>query len=144
MTDSVTAPLGPVELMVVSLAGDGPSPEVIEALTAQVRAGTVRVLDFVVVAKTEAGDVEVSEVEFDQFGAAALDLAVPGLTGEEDIAILAEELPAGETAAIVAMELVWARDLGARLAAEGSEVIVSERIPSAVVNEIAALDDEGE
>lgn len=141
MTEYATAPLGPVELMVVSLAQAGPSPAVIEALAAQVQAGTVRVLDFVVVDKSDSGDVEVTEVELDALGGAALDLAVPGLTGDEDIAILAETLPPGGTAAIVALELVWARDLGARLAAEGSEVVASERIPSSVVNEIAALDD---
>lgn len=141
MTEYATAPLGPVELMVVSLAQGGPSPAVVDALSAQVQAGTVRVLDFVVVAKSDAGDVEVTEVELDALGGAALDLAVPGLTGDEDIAILAENLPAGGTAAIVALELVWARDLGARLAAEGSEMIASERIPSSVVNEIAAMDE---
>ncbi|GAA3954411.1 DUF6325 family protein [Gordonia caeni] len=141
MTEYATAPLGPVELMVVSLAQAGPSPAVIEALSAQVQAGTVRVLDFVVVDKSDSGDVEVTEVELDALGGAALDLAVPGLTGDEDIAILAETLPPGGTAAIVALELVWARDLGARLAAEGSEVVASERIPSSVVNEIAAMDD---
>ncbi|MFT4088848.1 MAG: DUF6325 family protein [Gordonia sp. (in: high G+C Gram-positive bacteria)] len=138
MTVSASTKLGPVELMVVALAGDGPSPEVIDALTAQVDAGVVRVLDFVVVSKSETGDVSITEVEFDD---AALDLVVPGLTGDDDIATLAENLGGGETAAIVALELVWARELGARLAAEGSGVIAAERIPSAVVNEIAELDD---
>lgn len=141
MTDSVAAPLGPVELMVVSLAPGGPSPELLAALAAQADAQTVRVLDFVVVHKTEAGDVEVTELELDALGGAALELAVPGLTGDEDIALLAETLVAGETSAIVALELVWARELGARLAAEGSEVIAAERIPASVVNEIAALHD---
>lgn len=133
-------PYGPVELMVVSLTPGGPSPEVMGALEAQVQAGTVRVLDFVVVAKDALGEVTVTELELDAIGGAVLDLALPGLTGEEDIALLAESLEGGETAAIVALELVWARDLGARLAAEGSEVIAAERIPSAVVNEIAALE----
>ncbi len=117
----------------------GPSPELLAALAAQVDAQTVRVLDFVVVHKTEAGDVEVTQLELDALGGAALELAVPGLTGDEDIALLAETLVAGETSAIVALELVWARELGARLAAEGSEVIAAERIPASVVNEIAAL-----
>ncbi|MEZ5212911.1 MULTISPECIES: DUF6325 family protein [unclassified Gordonia (in: high G+C Gram-positive bacteria)] len=141
MSNPAAGTLGPVELMVVSLAQPAPSPEVIGALVAQVEAGVVRVLDFVVVTKSVAGDVEVTEVEFDALGATALDLAVPGLTGDEDIEVLAETLEPGATAAIVALELVWARELGARLAAEGSEVVASERIPSVVVNEIAALAD---
>ena len=130
MSNPAAGTLGPVELMVVSLAQPAPSPEVIGALVAQVEAGVVRVLDFVVVTKSVAGDVEVTEVEFDALGATALDLAVPGLTGDEDIEVLAETLEPGATAAIVA-----------RLAAEGSEVVASERIPSVVVNEIAALAD---
>ena len=104
------------------------------------QAGTVRVLDLVVVSRVGEDEVQVSEVAADEVGIEVFDLAVPGLTGDEDIALLAESLEVGETAAVVALELVWARDLGAALAAEGSEVIAAERIPSAVVNEIAAYD----
>ncbi|MFC0314764.1 DUF6325 family protein [Gordonia phosphorivorans] len=132
--------LGPVELMMVSLPETGLSPRVLEALAAQTRAGTVRVLDLVVVSRVGEDEVQVSEVAADEVGIEVFDLAVPGLTGDEDIALLAESLEVGETAAVVALELVWARDLGAALAAEGSEVIAAERIPSAVVNEIAAYD----
>ncbi len=130
-------PWGPVELMVVSLAQPEPSPAAIAALTRQVEAGSLRVLDFVLVSKNEAGEVAVTEVEVDSLGPAALDLAIPGLTGDEDIAVLADSLAPGENAAIVALELVWARDLALSLAAEGSEVIAAERIPAVVVNEIA-------
>lgn len=99
----------------------------------------MRVLDFVVVNKDDTGDIEIVEVELDALGGLVLDFAVPGLTGEEDIVLLAEALTPGGSAAIIALELVWARELGARLAAEGSEVIAVERIPAPVVNEIAAL-----
>lgn len=133
-------PWGPVELMVVSLAQPEPSPEAIAALARQVEAGALRVLDFVLVSKTETGDVTVTEVADDSLGPEVLDLAIPGLTGEEDIALLADSLAPGENAAIIALELVWARDLALSLAAEGSEVIAAERIPAVVVNEIAALD----
>lgn len=139
MTEPVAAPLGPVELMVVSLAPGGPSTELLDALAAQLESGTVRVLDFVVVNKDDTGDIEIVEVELDALGGLVLDFAVPGLTGEEDIVLLAEALTPGGSAAIIALELVWARELGARLAAEGSEVIAVERIPAPVVNEIAAL-----
>lgn len=139
MTESL--PYGPVELMVVSLAHSEPTPAVIDALVDQVTAGSLRVLDFVVVSRDATGEVTVTEMEVDALGHDALDLAVPGLTGEEDIALLAETLENGETAAIVALELLWARELASRLAAEGSEVVAAERIPAVVVNEIAALED---
>lgn len=139
MTDAL--PYGPVELMVVSLAESEPTPAVIDALARQVESGSLRVLDFVIVARNDAGDVDVTEVEVDALGSDALALAVPGLTGEEDIAVLAETLENGETAAIVALELRWARELASELAAEGSQVVAAERIPAVVVNEIAALED---
>ncbi|MFZ2510421.1 MAG: DUF6325 family protein [Gordonia sp. (in: high G+C Gram-positive bacteria)] len=133
-------PYGPVELIVVSLANSEPTPAVIEALVEQVQAGSIRVLDFVVVSRGAAGEVTATEMELDALGHDVLDLAIPGLTGEEDIALLAETLANGETAAIVALELLWARTLASRLAAEGSEVVAAERIPAVVVNEIAALE----
>ena len=48
---------GPVELYLVSLDGDRPAPAVIAALTDLVAAGTVNLLDFVVVSKAEDGTV---------------------------------------------------------------------------------------
>lgn len=139
MTDNSSL-LGPVELMMVSTPDTGISPQVLAALAAQVEAGTVRILDLVLVTRAGEDEIEATELSLDQVGIEIMDLALPGLTGDEDIALLAESLEVGESAAIVALELVWARDLGAALAAEGSEVIAAERIPSAVVNEIANLD----
>ncbi|GAA4755030.1 DUF6325 family protein [Gordonia alkaliphila] len=139
MTDNSSL-LGPVELMMVSMPDTGISPQVLAALAAQVRAGTVRILDLVLVTRAGEDEIEATELSLDAVGIEIMDLALPGLTGDEDIALLAESLEVGESAAIVALELVWARDLGAALAAEGSEVIAAERIPSAVVNEIANLD----
>ena len=139
MTDNSSL-LGPVELMMVSMPDTGISPQVLAALAAQVRAGTVRILDLVLVTRAGEDEIEATELSLDAVGIEIMDLALPGLTGDEDIALLAESLEVGESAAIVALELVWARDLGAALAAEGSEVIAAERIPSAVVNEIAGLD----
>ncbi|MGB3302434.1 DUF6325 family protein [Gordonia sp. (in: high G+C Gram-positive bacteria)] len=135
--------LGPVELNLVTLPDGAAAPDVIAALVQQVRAGVIRVVDFVTVKKTDSGVVEIQELELDAGGLEDLnvELVVPGLTSNEDIDLLAADLEPGAAAAIVAFELVWARDLAHRLAASGAEVVAVERIPATIVNEIVAMDE---
>ncbi|MBO1902533.1 hypothetical protein J4H92_11305 [Leucobacter weissii] len=130
---------GPVELNVILFEGSGPSPAVLHALAAQIRGGTVRLLDFVVVVKSASGAIEIREIDPVEFGLAELHLHAPGLSAEEDIEALAERVPSGGAAAIVAFELVWARELAERLAADGSVVVATERIPAPAVNAAVEL-----
>lgn len=142
--DSESALFGPVELNLITLPSGSASPDVIAALVQQVRAGVVRVLDLVLIQKTEYGAVELQEIDVDAAGLADLkvELVVPGLTSTEDIDALAADLAPGTAAAVVAFELVWARDLAALLEAQGAAVVAAERIPASVVNEIVALETE--
>lgn len=141
MTQSLsTFAYGPVELDVISLESPTPSPALLQALARQIEAGVVRLLDFVVVSKNEAGDeVTIEEVDLAEFGLANLDVVTPGLAAEEDLFVLATELPPGGAAAIVALELTWARELAEQLAADNSFIVATERIPATVVNAVAGL-----
>ncbi|MDN3496757.1 DUF6325 family protein [Planococcus sp. APC 4015] len=130
---------GPVELYLVGFEGEAPDTGVIDALGDLVDAGTVRVLDFLIVSKSEDGDITIAEVEDDDF---ALDLHEVGIAGEEDIEELAELVPPGGSAAVVALELVYARALAEKLAASGGVVLSAERIPAPIVNAIVDLADE--
>ena len=123
---------GPVELHLVAFDGDRPDPTVIEALVELVEAGTIRLLDFTIVSKSDDGAVSVVEIEDDDY---AFDLAEIGITGDEDIEELAVTLVPGSSAAIVAFELVWAKQLAEKLAASGSVILRSERIPAPIVND---------
>jgi len=125
---------GPVELFLLGLEGERPDPGLIAELAELVDDGILRVLDFVVISKSPSGDVTVVEIEDDDEDYAALDLVLSGITGEEDIAELAELVPEGGSAAVVALELVYARRLASSLAASGGVVLSSERIPAPVVN----------
>lgn len=127
---------GPVELYLVGFDGEAPDPGVIDALGELVDAGTVRVLDFLIVSKSEDGDITIAEVEDDEF---ALDLHEIGIAGEEDIEELAELVPPGGSAAVVALELVYARALAEKLAASGGVVLSAERIPAPIVNALIDL-----
>lgn len=130
---------GPVELNVISLSSPEPSPELLQALAAQIRAGVVRLLDFVVVSKSETGEVSFEEIDVEAYEDADLVIEVPGLTGDEDLYELAAAIPDGGAAAVVAFELLWARDLAEQLAEDDSVVIATERIPAPVVNAIVGM-----
>lgn len=132
---------GPVELYLVGFDGDRPSPDTISALADLLEGGLVRLLDFVIVSKSESGDVEVIEIEDqpEEYGFGSIELAEIGITGEEDIAELVELVEPGSSAAIVALELLYARRLSDRLAASGGVVLSAERIPAPIVNAIMDL-----
>ncbi|MET0736459.1 MAG: DUF6325 family protein [Microbacterium sp.] len=127
---------GPVELYLVGFEGEAPDPGVIEALGELVESGLVRVLDFLIVSKSESGDVTIAEIEDEDF---PIDLHEVGIAGEEDVIELAGLVPPGGSAAIVALELVYARTLAERIAASGAVVLSAERIPAPVVNAVIDL-----
>ncbi len=131
---------GPVELHLVAFDGDRPDPAVIEAIVDLVDDGAIRLLDFTIVSKSETGEITVVEIEDEDY---ELDLAEIGITGDEDIEELAASLAPGSSAAIVAFELAWAKRLAEKLAASGSVIIRSERIPAPIVNALLAQE-EGE
>lgn len=135
---------GPVELFLLGLEEDRPDPRVLNELAALAEGGILRVLDFVVIAKSEDGDVTITEIEDgDDFGIG--DLVLSGLTGEEDIREFAELVPAGGSAAVVALELLYARRLSEALAATGGIVLSAQRIPAPVVNALVdTIENEGE
>ncbi|MGZ0712363.1 DUF6325 family protein (plasmid) [Coraliomargarita sp. W4R53] len=137
---------GPVELYLVGFEGERPDPGVMEALIAQVSTGYVNLLDFMLISKSEAGDVTIIEVADDEdFGLGDIALGAAGITGEEDVEDLAELVPPGSSAILVAFELAYQRELASKVAASGGVVLSSERIPAPIVNAIVdAVEDEGE
>lgn len=127
---------GPVELYLVGFEGESPGEGTLAALAELVDSGIIRVLDFVIVSKSEDDDLTIVEIEDEDF---PLDLHEVGIAAEEDIAALAVVVPPGSSAAIVAMELVYARRLAESIAVSGAVVLSAERIPANVVNEVLAL-----
>lgn len=131
---------GPVELHLVGFAGEAPTPEVLGALGDLLDTGLVRLLDFLLVTKAEDGTVEIAEIEGEE--APGLNGAIPqesGIVGDEDLEVLAEAVAPGTSAAVIAVELSYQRELAEKLAASGAEVLRTERIPAPVVNAILDL-----
>ncbi len=52
------------------------------------------------------------------------------------MAELAEHIPVGTSAALIALELTWARTLAETFNASGGVVLRTERIPAPIVNAI--------
>ena len=129
---------GPVELYLVGFEGERPSPGVFGALADLIEAGLVRLLDFVIISKSEDGDLDVIEIEDedDDFGLGDLELAARGSRASEDIDEFAELIPPGASAALVVLELLYARHLASKVAASGGVVLRSERIPAPIVNAV--------
>lgn len=129
---------GPVELYLVGFEGERPDPGVTAALVDLVGSGLVRLLDFVLVSKSDDGAIDIVEVEneVDLYGLGDIELAELGIASEEDIAELAELVPPGGSAVVVALEMTYARELASRVAASGAVVLSAERIPAPIVNAV--------
>lgn len=128
--------LGPVELHLIGFDGDRVPPPVVEALAELVTAGTIRVLDALVIEKSHDGEVTIAEVEEDSpaIPLVNISLAAAGLAGEEDVEQFAALLPHGASAALITIEHTWASELASRVSASGATVLASERIPAPIVN----------
>lgn len=127
---------GPVELYLVGFTGEYPSIEVLGALKDLIDTGLVRLLDLVLVTRSEDGAVEVVEVEgdTDMPGLGETTALATGLIGTDDIVSLSEAIEPGASAVLVALELAYARALAEQLIASDGELLRSVRIPAPVVN----------
>lgn len=128
---------GPIEFYAIGFDGDRPGPAVLKAIDDLVASGTVNLLDLVFARRSPEGELEVLELsDTIDDGAPSLDLA--GLAGEEDIQMLAEGLEPGRSAAILVVELLWAKSFAAALYDAGGAVIAREGIPAPIVNAFLA------
>jgi uncharacterized membrane protein len=129
---------GPVEIYLIGHQGERPDPGVIEALTELLEGGLIRLLDIVLIAKDANGETTITEIEdrTEEYGFGEVELAAVGITADQDITELAELVPPGGSAALVAIELLYARRLANKLAASGAVLLSAERIPAPVVNAI--------
>jgi hypothetical protein len=129
---------GPVEILLISFDGDRPGSALGDALRQLIDEKTVTLLDLIFVSRSVEGDLRIVEVEDLPERAQLPDLARGelGLAGMDDVEELATELPPGTSAAVLVVELTWARNFASVLAASGGAVLHSERIPAPVVNAV--------
>ncbi|WP_312168675.1 DUF6325 family protein [Microbacterium sp.] len=129
---------GPVELYLVGFEGDHPDPAVMSSLRDLIDGDLIRLLDLLIVSRSEEGDITVTEIEDESeaYGFGGVEFGASGLVADDDIVEFAEQIPPGGSAALVALELTWARSLASSLDAAGGVVLRTERIPAPTVNAI--------
>jgi uncharacterized protein DUF6325 len=144
MGDDAMEELGPVDYLVVEFpAGtshfDG---EMAAALTALVEAGTIRLLDLLILQKDTDGSVEAFELnELDALDEVrALEGELAEILAAEDVAHLAEAMEPGATAGVLVWENRWAAPFAAAARRSGGQLVANGRIP--IQSIIASLEAE--
>lgn len=132
---------GPVDLLLLSIPHTDQAGAIAPALGELVSAGTVRILDLVVVRKGDDGTV--TAIELSELGPAAesydnVEGEVTELLTEEDLDGASEMLEPGSAAVLLLFENSWAGKLAEAARGAGAEVIGFERIPREAIEESLA------
>jgi len=148
MTDTDIDELGPVDYLVVEFP-PGVSHftgEMAAELARLVDAGTIRVLDLVVLVKDENGDIDALEVEdldtVDELRVAETQLA--DLLAADDVVNLAAAMEPGTTAGVLVWENSWAAPFASAARRSGGQLIANGRIPIQAILASLEADEEGD
>jgi hypothetical protein len=134
--------IGPVEMLVVKFPGNQFKGEIAPALAQLVDTGMIRIIDILFVNKDENGEIEMAEIndlgpdESSVFNPIVAD--VTGLLSEDDIQHLSGLLDNNSSAAMMLFENVWATSFRDALLNANGELVLIERIPHDVIEEVAA------
>jgi hypothetical protein len=132
--------IGPVEYIAIAFPGNKFSGEIVPAIKELQDAGTIRVLDLVIISKDGEGNVtgiELSEASPEQQAAlAVLGIQSRNLLGQEDIEDIGSALDPNSTAGLMIWENVWAARFAQSLRAADGILIANGRIPAALVEEV--------
>ena len=129
--------VGPVEYLVVAFPGSRFRGDLVPELRRLVDGDVIRILDLTFVKRDDDGTVRLLELDSLDADEAAVfaDVRgeVGGLLSDEDVALMAEEIPAGSSAALLVWENVWAAPIAAAVRAADGVVVAHERVPEALV-----------
>ena len=134
--------LGPIELLVVKFPGNRFTGEIAPALAELVEGGLIRVIDILFLYKDEASEMTVLEIndldddDYRQFDPVVADLT--GMLTVEDAQRLSASFEPNSSAAIMLFENTWATKFRDTLVRANGELVLNERIPRTVVDELVA------
>ncbi len=135
--------VGPCDLVVVKFPGNHFRGEIAPALASLVEKGTIRIIDILFAIKDEKGDLTVFEMK-DLDGDGVADVVriveVKGAIGPEDVDLAAEALEPNSSALLLLFENTWAAEVTQAMRDADGELVFTERIPAAIVEQaLAAL-----
>ena len=135
MTDSEVS--GPIDFLLLEFDPAKTDGSAAAALADLIDGGIIRLYDFLVLTKSDNGDVTALEIS-DEGVFASFAGARSGLLSDDDIAEAGAALEAGRAAALFVYENTWAIPFIVAARAADAEVVASARIPSDAI--VAALD----
>ncbi|MFB6610977.1 DUF6325 family protein [Agromyces sp. NPDC056379] len=142
MTDQALDELGPVDYLVIEFpAGQADfTGEIAEELVRLVGAGTIRLIDAIVLTKDVDGTVDAVEFEdLEDLGPLVeLEAELAELLAAEDVEQLANAMEPGSVAGVIVYENLWAAPFAAAARRAGGQLIASGRIPIQAI--IASLE----
>jgi hypothetical protein len=151
MTNTSLDELGPVDYVVVEFpAGESNfTGEMAKELVALVDAGTIRLIDVLILTKGDDGTVEAMELsDVPELGELeAIEAELAELLAADDVVNLAAAMDPGSTAGVLIWENLWAAPFASAARRSGGQLIADGRIPiQAIIASIEADDDttEGE
>jgi hypothetical protein len=134
--------VGPVDFIVLSFPGNQFKGEIIPAIQSLVDAGTIRIIDILLAVRVGEEDVRVLELqEIENELLQRFEPVVGEITGlltESDVRHLSAGMEPDSTLALLLFENTWARKVGDAIEAADGRVMLFERIPRPVVQELIA------
>lgn len=133
---------GPVDVIVLAFGHPRFDGSVLDELCRQSEAGTIRVLDMMILLKdteNQGWQVEISDLSPEQ--AALLKFVeadMMGLFDDEDVAIFLEGMVPESAIVALAIEHTWTVKLVNEIDQAGGELAFAHRVPSTVVDEAFA------
>jgi hypothetical protein len=135
--------LGPIDYLIVEFPAGASSftGEMAEELIALVDAGTIRVVDVLILTKNADGSVDAMELsEIEQLGPLqAVEAQLAEFLAAEDVEHLAAAIDPGSTAGVLIWENLWAAPFASAARRSGGQLIATGRIPiQAIIASIEA------
>ena len=145
MADTALDELGPVDYLVVEFP-EGASNftgEMAAELVSLVDAGTIRLIDALVLTKNDDSSVDAMELsEVGELGGLQeIEAEMAELLAEEDVVHLAAAMEPGTTAGVLIWENLWAAPFAAAARRSGGQLIANGRIPVQAI--IASIEADG-
>lgn len=142
MTDVSINELGPVDYLIVEFPAGASNftGEMTEELLALVKAGTIRVIDVLILTKNDDGSVDAMELsDLDDLGELqTLEAELAQMLAEEDVEYLAAAMDPGSVAGVLIWENLWAAPFASAARRAGGQLIANGRIPIQAI--IAAVE----
>ena len=143
MTNTPLDELGPVDYVVIEFPAGAKNftGEMAAELLRLVDAGTIRVIDVLILDKNEDGSVDATELsDIEELGEMqAIEAELAELLAADDVVDLAAAMEPGSTAGVLIFENLWAAPFASAARRSGGQLIANGRIPiQAIIASIEA------